>query len=76
MIIISSFDKIININLNKDKVFIGDIKLNNINEFKIIDFQEISSMEEGSYFLKYRMKFNFFGNRIFYYRKLLLFVEK
>ena len=35
------------------------VKLNNINEFEIINFKKISFMKKKSYFLKYRIKFNF-----------------
>ena len=34
------------------------VKSNNINEFKIIDFEGILSIKEGLYLLKYRIKFN------------------
>ena len=37
----------------------GDIKSDNINGFKIIDFKGISFMKRGLYFLKYRIKSNF-----------------
>ena len=36
------------------------MKLDNINEFEIIDFKGISFMKEKSYFLKYRIRFNSF----------------
>ena len=34
-------------------MFIDNMKLNNNNGFKIIDFKGISFMKEGSYVLKY-----------------------
>ena len=36
-----------------------DVKLDNVNEFKIIDFKGILFMKEGSYLLKYRIRSNF-----------------
>ena len=35
------------------------VKLNNINEFKIIEFKKILFVKKELYFLKYRIKFNF-----------------
>ena len=53
-----------------------DVKLNNINEFKIIDLKEILFIKEKLYLSKYRIRFNSLRDYISYYRKLLLFVRK
>ena len=41
------------VNLNKDKIFIDSVKLDNNNETKVIDFERILFMKERLYFLKY-----------------------
>ena len=46
-----------------------DVKLDNINKFKIIDLKRISFIKKKSYFLKYRIKFNSF-------RKLYILLSK
>ena len=62
-------------------MFIG-VKLNNVNEFEIIDFEEILFMKEGLYFLKYRIKFNslrklyiLLSKALIIYRKINKFVD-
>ena len=62
------FDKVINVDLNRDKMLI-DVKLNSVNGFKVIDLEGILFIKEGLYFLKYRIKFNFF-------RKLYILLSK
>ena len=65
MVIIFSFDKVINVNLNKEKVFIDDVKLNNNNKFEIIDFKKVLFIKEESYFFEILNKFWFFSKIVY-----------
>ena len=76
MIIISSFDKIIDVNLNKSKIFIGDIELNNVNEFEIINFKRILFIKKISYLLKYQIKFEFFRKSYILLSKVFIIFRK
>ena len=57
-------------------MLINDVKLNNADGFEIIDLKGVLFMKKGSYFLKYRMRSNFFRKLYILLSKILIIRRK